>query len=327
MQTGDCDSVAARELRRYTSDMDKHEQQQRLPASALFGALLVSVIWGLNFIAIKVGVSGVPPLLLAAIRFVLSAFPAVLFVKRPKVPVAYLAAYGLLLGIGEFGLLFTAIKLGAPAGLSSIILQSQAFFTALLAVAFLKEHVHPHNVLGMGVAALGLAVVAVSGNTGTLSLALTAMLLLASFFWAAANVVARSMPKTDGLALMVWSSLFSPLPLLVLSLVFEGPAAIAGSLAHLGLVSIGAIAYLVMLSTLFGYGVWNQLIMRHGAGRIAPFSLLVPIFGVSAGALVFGEHFAKSDGIASALVLSGLLIHVFGGPKPSEPKAHKKISG
>jgi len=295
--------------------MNNMESPQRLPASALIGALLVSVIWGLNFIAIKVGVSGVPPLLLAAIRFVLSAFPAVLFVKRPKVPVVYLATYGLLLGVGEFGLLFTAIKLGAPAGLSSILLQSQAFFTALLAVAFLKEHIHAHNVVGMVVAALGLAIVAVSGNTGSLSLALTAMLLLASFFWAGANIVARMMPRTDGLALMVWSSPFAAAPLIVLSLALEGPTAIAGSLAHLGPVSIGAIAYLVMLSTLFGYGVWNQLIMRHGASRIAPFSLLVPIFGVSAGALVLGEHFAVSDGIASALVLSGLLVHVFGGAR------------
>lgn len=295
--------------------MNSTQDQQPLPASALIGALLVSVIWGLNFIAIKVGVSGVPPLLLAAIRFVLSAFPAMLFVKRPKVPMAYLAAYGLLLGVGEFGLLFTAIKLGAPAGLSSIMLQSQAFFTALLAVAFLKEHIHAHNVVGMVLAALGLAIVAVSGNTGALSVSLTAMLLLASFFWAAANIVAKIMPKTDGLALMVWSSIFSPLPLIGLSLVLEGPAAIGSSLAHLGFASIGAIAYLVILSTLFGYGVWNQLIMRYGASRIAPFSLLVPIFGVSAGALVLQEHFALSDGIASALVLLGLLVHVFGGTR------------
>ncbi len=295
--------------------MNNAEKQQRLPASALVAALLVSVIWGLNFIAIKVGVAGVPPLLLAAMRFILSAFPAVLFVKRPRVPVVYLAAYGLLLGVGEFGLLFTAIKLGAPAGLSSIILQSQAFFTALLAVAFLKERMHPHNIAGMGMAAVGLALVAVSGNKGTLSLALTAMLLLASFFWAAANVVARIMPKTDGLSLMVWSSLFSPLPLLGLSLALEGPSVMADSLGSLGLVSIGAIAYLVILSTLFGYGVWNQLIMRHGAARIAPFSLLVPIFGVGAGALVLGEHFSALDGIASALVLLGLLVHVFGGLK------------
>ncbi len=291
------------------------EASQRLPVSALLGALLVSVIWGLNFIAIKVGVSGVPPLLLAAIRFVLSAFPAMLFVKRPKVAVSWLVAYGMLLGIGEFGLLFTAIKLGAPAGLSSILLQSQAFFTALLAAGFLKERIHVHHVAGMVVAGCGLVVVAVSGKTGSLSLALTALLLLASFFWACANIVARKMPRTDGLALMVWSSVFAAAPLIGLSLILEGPAVVAGSLAHLGVASIGSIAYLVVLSTLFGYGIWNQLIMRHGASRIAPFSLLVPIFGVSAGAIVLGEHFMFTDAIASALVLGGLLVHVFGGPR------------
>ncbi len=291
-------------------------EKSSFSAVALGAVVLVTAIWGFNFIVIKVGVAGVPPLLLASLRFALSAFPALLFVKKPQASWLSLAAYGLLLGVGEFGLLFTAMKLGAPAGLSSIILQAQAFFTALVAAAALKEKLHIHNFAGMAVAGGGLALIALSGRSGpapALTAGLTAMILLAAFFWALANVVARRMPKTDGLSLMVWSSLFSPLPLLGLSFALEGKEAIAAAFSGLAPVSIGALAYLVLLSTLFGYGAWNQLIMRYGASRVAPFSLLVPIFGVSSGALVLGERFSVLDAAAAGLVLAGLALHVFGG--------------
>ncbi len=306
--------------------MNNAPEQHRIPAIGFVGALLVAAIWGFNFIAIKVGVSGMPPLFLVAVRFVLTAFPAIFFIKRPKVPVGYLAVYGLLLGVGQFGLIFTAMKMGAPAGLTSIMLQSQAFITALLAAVFLKERIRLNNVIGMLLAAAGLAAIAFSGKTASLTPVLTVMILVAAGFWAAANIVAKAMPKTDGLSLIVWSSLFSPIPLFGLSLLLEGKTAIVASLGNLGLVSLGALAYLVLLSTLFGYGVWNQLIMRFGASRIAPFSLLIPIFGVSAGALVLGERFSLADGVAAVLVLVGLLVHVFGGSNKTGDSAssHKK---
>ncbi len=295
--------------------MEQQESQARLPASAIGAAILIAAIWGCNFIVIKVGVAGVPPLMLAALRFLFASFPAILFVKRPAAPMRRMAAYGLLLGVGEFGFLFTAIKLGAPTGLSSILLQSQAFFTAILAAAFLKERLRLPNVAGMLVAAAGLAVFGFASGkgAGSLTLPLLAMILAAGLGWAGANVVTRTMPGTNALGLMVWSSLFSPLPLAALSLSFEGPAAIGASFAHLGLLTVASLAYIVLLSTLLGYGLWNHLIMRHGAGRIAPFSLMVPIFGIVAASLVLGESFVAMDIVGAALILLGLLIHVFGG--------------
>ncbi len=296
--------------------MSQTHEKSSLSAAALGSVILVTAIWGFNFIVIKVGVAGVPPLLLASLRFALSAFPAIFFVKKPKASWLSLAAYGILLGVGEFGLLFTAMKLGAPAGLSSIILQAQAFFTALIAAAALKERLRLHNFAGMAVAGGGLALIALASGRGSapaLTVGLTCMILLAAAFWALANVVARGMPKTDGLSLMVWSSIFSPLPLLGLSFALEGKEAISAAFAGLSPISIGALAYLVLLSTLFGYGAWNQLIMRYGAGKVAPFSLLVPIFGVSSGALVLGERFTATDAAAAGLVLAGLALHAFGG--------------
>jgi O-acetylserine/cysteine efflux transporter len=294
--------------------MKVSEDSSKLPLSAIAAAVLISAIWGFNFVVIKVGVSAMPPLMLAALRFFFSALPAVFFVKRPAAPLRLIAAYGLLLGLGEFGFLFTAIKLGAPSGLSSILLQSQAFFTAILAAAILKERLRAHSVAGMIIAGAGLAVFAFAsgGSAGGMTLPLLLMILLAALGWAAANVATRKMPGTGALGLMVWSSLFSPLPLAALSLAFEGKRAIGAAFAALGLLTACALAYLVIFSTLLAYGLWNDLIMRHGAGRIAPFSLMVPIFGVVSAALVLGERFKILDAAGAALVIAGLLVHVFG---------------
>jgi O-acetylserine/cysteine efflux transporter len=166
----------------------------------------------------------------------------------------------------------------------------------------------------MAIAGAGLAVFALaSSGGGGLSLPLIAMIALAALGWAGANIAARKMPGTSALSLMVWSSLFSPLPLAALSLIFEGPEAIGSAFAGISLLTLGAIAYLVVLSTLLGYGLWNRLIMRHGASRVAPFSLMVPIFGLASASLVLGERFDSVDALGAALVLGGLLVHVFGG--------------
>jgi O-acetylserine/cysteine efflux transporter len=307
--------------------VSENRLSDRLPAAAVGAAVLVAAVWGFNFVVIKAGVSAVPPLMLAALRFAFSALPAVFLVGRPKAPMGRVAAYGLLLGVGEFGFLFTAIKLGAPTGISSILLQSQAFFTAALAALFLGERLRPHNAAGMAIAGAGLAVFALASfgpsavGAAGLSLPLLLMVLAAGLGWAGANVAARKMPDAGAFSLMVWSSLFSPLPLAALSLAFEGPAAIAAAFMNASALTIGALAYLVILSTLFGYGVWNHLIMRHGAGRIAPFSLMVPVFAIAAASLVLGETFGPRDALGAVLILAGLLVHVFGGRASGRARA------
>ncbi len=291
------------------------------PAASAFPvvpvAVLVTAIWGFNFVVIAVGISGVPPLLLAALRFVLSAVPAVFFIKFPKVGVRYVAAYGLLLGVGQFGFLFTGMKLGAPAGLSSIVLQVQAFFTAILAALVAGERLKPRNLAGMAVAFSGLALVALSrasaaAGAAAIPLHALGLVVLAALMWAAANVVVKKAGPVDALSLMVWSSVFSPLPLFALSLAFEGPAAIAAALTGLSLRSVGAVAYLAFASTLLAYGLWNRLISERGASAVAPFSLLVPVFGTLSAALFLGERFTLRDAAAGALILGGLAIHAFG---------------
>ncbi|HPO01916.1 MAG TPA: EamA family transporter [Treponemataceae bacterium] len=298
---------------------------ERISAGALVCVLLVTLVWGVNFLVIKIGVQDVPPLFLVALRFAFSAFPAVFFVRRPNVSWTKLAAYGLLLGVGEFGMLFIAIKLGAPTGVSSIVMQSQVFFTALLAAFAFKEHIRTHSIAGMILAGIGLAIFIVPslrGGSSAIALLPLSMILLSALFWAAANLVAQRMPGANGLSLMVWSSLFSPLPLLLLSWIFERDY-LSAAVRGFSLVSLGSLAYLVILSTLFGYGVWNQMIMKHGAKRIAPFSLLVPVFGVAASALFMNEPLTPVSVSASLCILAGLAVHVRGAyanPKGAAPR-------
>lgn len=291
----------------------KHE----LSPAVLWGtALLVTALWGFNFVVIAVGVHDVPPLLLACLRFVAAALPAVFFVRRPAISWKLLVWYGLFLGVGQFGLLFTAIKIGAPAGLSSVILQSQAFFTAGLAVAFLGDRFRWNHGVGLFVAGAGLVVMGLTKTPqGDWSVPWPAlvMLLLAALMWAAANIMAKKMGPVDTLSLMVWSSLVPPLPLLALSWVFEGPGAIITALTSMGALSWGAVAYLAYLSTLVGYGLWNWLIVRRGPATVAPFSLLVPLFGVASAWLLLGEALTWMHLLAAGLILGGLVVHLFGG--------------
>jgi len=278
-------------------------------------ALVVTALWGFNFVVIAVGVRDVPPLLLACLRFVLASVPAVFFVKRPAVGWKPVVLYGVLLGIGQFGFLFTAIQWGAPAGLSSVILQSQAFFTVLLAVPFLGEKLRWNHLVGLVIAGAGLVLMGwTKAPSGAFSVPWPALvlLILAALMWAGANVVTKTMGPVDTLSLVVWSSLVPPVPLFVLSWFLEGGAAVTTALAHFSWMSLGAVAYLAFLSTLVGYGLWNWLIVKRGAGAVAPFSL-VPIFGVSSSWLILGEALTPGHFLAAGLILGGLVIHVFGG--------------
>lgn len=280
-------------------------------------ALAVTAIWGFNFVVIAVGLKGVPPLLLAALRFVLSALPAVFFVPFPATKPRWVVLYGVLLGVGQFGFLFSGMKLGVPAGIASIVLQVQAFFTALLAAIFHGEKLRKRNFFGMALAFSGLAIIAFVGQGGASAGGLIPPLglifvVLGGLMWAGANVVVKFAGPVDALSLVVWSSLFSPLPLLALSLGFEGPAAIRETLARFSLVSAGAVAYQAFAATVFAYKVWNRLIAARGAAAVAPFSLLVPVFGILSASLFLGEDLSAADLWAALLILGGLVIHVAG---------------
>lgn len=276
--------------------------------------MLVVLVWGMNFAAIKIGVADVPPLLLGALRFSLAAFPAVLLFKAPKVPLRWYVLYGMTISVGQFAFLFSAIHVGMPSGLASLVLQSQAFFTMVFAAFWLKERWQINQVAGLVLAGAGLVLIG-SAHGVSMPLGGFALTVAAAVMWAGGNIVTRKLGRFGPMnqqAFVVWASLVPPLPFFLLSYWIEGPKAIAQAIGHFQWPSVAALVYLSWGATLFGYGVWTRMLSRYPANRVAPFSLLVPLVGLSTGWLVFGETLQSVHLIGGALLMAGLLLNLFG---------------
>jgi O-acetylserine/cysteine efflux transporter len=275
-------------------------------------ALVVIVVWGLNFVVIKVGLDDMPPMLLGALRFMLAAFPAILFIKRPQIPLRWLLAYGLTISFGQFAFLFSAMSLGMPAGLASLVLQSQAFFTLLFAVLLLGERLQRANLFGLLVAAAGLLLIGLQGDR-IMTLAGFMLTIAAAAMWALGNIITRRLGKVNLVGLVVWGSLIPPLPFLGLSWLLEGPQAMESALRGIGLNSILVLSYLAFGATILGYGLWSRLLSRYPASLVAPFSLLVPVVGLTSAALLLDERLSGLQLLGALLVMLGLLLNVGGG--------------
>ncbi|MEU7009832.1 EamA family transporter [Streptomyces sp. NPDC046332] len=270
-------------------------------------AALVAALWGVNFVVIEIGLDHFPPLLFSALRFLAAALPAVFLVGPPKVAWKWIVGVGLALGVAKFGLLFTGMDLGAPAGLSSLILQIQAVFTALFAVVALGERPGAVKIAGMAVALAGIGVAAVDeGASGPL--AGFALCIAAAACWGVSNVLTRKASPPDALSFMVWVSVVPILPLLVLSLVLEGPERDLAALRGLDWAGVGVIVYVAWAVTIFGFGAWGWLLRRYPASSVAPFSLLVPVFGMSSAALFLGEGISPLRWCAAALLVGGVAL-------------------
>ncbi|KKC35169.1 acetylserine transporter [Devosia epidermidihirudinis] len=273
-------------------------------------ALGVVVIWGLNFVAIKWGVDEVSPFMLTALRYLGCALPAVFFIRRPKVSWGLLIAYGMTVGVLQFSFLFTAIRMGMPAGLASLIMQMQVFFTMGLAVLFLGERPTRLQLGGAFIALIGLTTIGAEHLGGAVLVPLV-MTLAGAFFWATSNIVTKRAGKVDMVGFVVWGALIPPLPMVALSLIFEGPQAIA-ALPFISLQALGSVLFIAYGSTLLGYAGWAVLLGRYPASLVAPFSLLVPVVGFAAAFVLLGEQMTVLEVVGSGLIFVGLLLNVFG---------------
>ncbi|PUZ11188.1 O-acetylserine/cysteine exporter, partial [Cronobacter sakazakii] len=280
-------------------------------------ALLVVLAWGLNFVVIKVGLHAMPPLLLAGLRFLLVAFPALLFVARPKVPFRLLLGYGLTISFGQFAFLFSAIKFGMPAGLASLVLQAQAFFTIVLGVFAFRERLQAKQLTGIALAVGGMLVL-IEGSLNGQHVALTGFMLTlaAALSWACGNIFNKKIMQLPTppavMSLVVWSALIPVLPFFSASLVFDGADAVVQSLVNIDSVTVLSLVYLAFIATILGYGIWGTLLGRYETWRVAPLSLLVPVVGLASAALLLDERLSVLQIIGALLVMAGLYINVFG---------------
>lgn len=274
-------------------------------------ATLVAACWGFNFVPIHWALEDLPPLLTAALRFVLAAVPAVFFVRRPPVPARWLMLVGVPLGVGQFGLLFIGMRMGMPAGLASVVLQVQAVFTALFAGLLLRERLNVRQVAGMAVAFGGVALLGVAQAEGGSPVGAFLVCLVGAASWGLANVAMRRMNQhatgsVDAFGFMVWTSLVPPLPLLALSLIFEGPGAVPAAARDLTPTGAASMAFIAYASTLFGFGVWGWLMRRYEASTVAMYSLLVPPFGLLSAALLLDERVTPVRLAGAGLIIAGV---------------------
>lgn len=282
-----------------------------------FLALAIVLVWGVNFVVIKVGLQGMPPLLLAGLRFAFVVLPAIFFIKRPQVPMKWLVAYGLTINFLQFSLLFWALKVGMAAGLASLLLQAQAFITLGFGVLLLKEKVRIHNMIAVSVAGAGIYLLAAAQGHDSTSLTLFTLVLIigAAAFWALGNIVNKVIMQrypVPTMSLIVWSALVPMVSFFISSYVIEGPELIAESLVNIEWHNVFSIVYLSLLATILGYGGWSYLLSRYETSMVAPLSLLVPVFGLLSAWILLGESLSLYQIIGVIVIAMGLVINVFG---------------
>ncbi len=284
-------------------------QTPSLPLRHFLLALAVVAVWGSNFVVIKIALGEMPPLLFAALRFTFVLLPAVFFLPKPNVPWGNLAAYGILIGAGQFGLLFIAMRADISPGLASLVIQTQVFFTIALTLIVDKERIRPYQVLSLAVAACGIVIIAVHAGGGITFKGL-ALTLGAAFSWGVANLASKRAGRVNMLAYVVWSSLFSLPFLFAFAFMLEGASAIEAALRHASLVTWAAVLWQSAGNTMFGYACWAWLLQRYPAAAIAPMALLVPVFGMASSSLVLQESLPAWKLIAAGAVMSGLAVNV-----------------
>lgn len=303
----------------------------RLSAADLALVLAVVLLWGYNFVPIRFALDEVPPFALASLRFFLAAVPMVFFVQRPQMPWRLVASYGFAIGVGQFGLLFLGLKLGMPAGLASLVAQSQVFFTIGLWAWLARERLRANQIVGTLIAALGIVVLAWARLAASGAVAPVVGLLLvvaAAFSWAIGNVIVKRAASDRGgrapldmFSLVVWSSLAAPLPLAALSFAFERSADPVSAIVGMSGVAWIAVLFMTYGATLFGFAAWNRLLQRYPPAIVTPFALLIPVAGLVSAWIWLGETLSWLQAAGGALVLAGLALNVLWKSE------RKKISG
>ena len=274
-------------------------------------AVLVATIWGINFVVIEWGMGDVPPLVFVAARFTAVVLPAVFFVPRPQMPWRIILGVGLFMSLGQFGLLYTSMHAGMPPGLAALVLQAQVLFTVLIAAAALRERPTGRQLAGILVGAAGLTVVGI-GRGGHVPLAALLLCLAAGLAWGVGNVVARSASRYpqpgSGLSMAVWSALVVPVPLLLLSLVVDGPGSLADAVGAFGGRAALSTLYTAGLASLVGYSIFNGLLARYPSSSVVPFVLIAPPVAMASAWVLLGQVPNAAEAAGGLVVLAGVLL-------------------
>lgn len=279
--------------------------------SHLIIAVMVTAIWGVSFSSIKLGVGNTDPFILAAFRFVFAVFPVIFFVPKPDVPLKWVAMYGLTFGCGVWGGVNLGIQLGVSAGVASLVLQLSAFISVILGYVFLQETITRSKLLGFIVSLVGLFLI-FRITDGSISIVGVLTVLVGAVFWGLSNIIIKKSGVKKVFSFLVWGSLFAPLPLFLMAYFSGGAVVYEQLLDSINIWVVGAVLFQAYIATLIGFVFWNYLLSLYPVSSVAPLSLLVPVWGFLASSAFFGEAIGWGKLVASALILVGLLISLFG---------------
>ena len=280
-----------------------------MPVTHVLLALLVVIIWGVNFIFIKLSLDEFSPLLLCALRFLLASVPAIFFIKPPAVPFRFVALYGIIMFALQFSLLFMGMHLGMTPGMASLIMQIQVFFSMLFAAVVLGERPGTGQIIGALVASFGIGLVAFHLDQD-ISLLGFLCILASAATWGMGNLITKKINKVNMISLVIWGCFVASIPMIVFTLIVEGPASVVFSYQHSSWSAVTSLVYIVCVSTWVGYGIWNWLISHYPVAMVVPFTLLVPVVGMLCSILILNEPFHLWKLISGLLVISGLYINL-----------------
>ena len=273
--------------------------------------VLITFIWGVNFSVIKLGLLSLDSFMLTGFRFMLCALPLVFFIKKPDVKMSYIISYGLIFGVGLWGMVTLGIYFGISAGVASLVLQSSVFFTIILGAIILKEKIDKSKKIGFIFALFGLALI-ISVTDGSVTIVGVILVLIGAISWSVANILVKKSGVKEMFPFIIWSSLFSPIPLFILAYLTQGSIVYVDFFKHLDSMAIFSILFQVYPTTLIGYWVWNSLLQKYPISNVAPLSLLVPIFGLLGSFLIFNEEIGALKVLACIFIMLGLIVNVFG---------------
>ena len=271
-------------------------------------AVLVAAIWGFAFVATKIGLESFTPTQLTAMRFLVACLP-ILFVARPSVSWMWLIGIGLVLFAGQFLLLFFGMVHGMPPGIASVTMQTQAFFTILIAALILRDVPTTKQLVGIGISFVGLVLIGLSVGADLTYLGL-GLTLGGALSWAVGNVLVKRIGNVDMLSLVVWASLVPPLPALAVSALIDDQASLVTAVANASWMSIWSALYLGLVATVFAYAIWGKLLRDYSTALVVPFALLAPCTGAVFSAIEFGERFGMLRSAGMGLILIGLALTV-----------------
>lgn len=275
-------------------------------------ALLITFIWGINFSVIKLGLGSIDPFLLAALRFLLTAIPLVFFLPKPDIKLSFIAIYGILFGVGLWGMVNLGIYLGAPAGVASLLLQLSAYFTIIFGYLFFSEKLNFYQIIAMLISFFGLMVLVFSNDKSSNLFALF-LIIIGALSMGLSNVIIKKLSPKNVFSFMAWSSLFSPIPLLLLAMLTNNELSLFSAFKNIDSWGIFSLLFQVYITTLFAYWIWNNLLKKYPISTVAPISLLVPIFGFLGSFILFEETLTPTKLLSSGIILLGLGLFVLSG--------------